>query len=133
MENYENQNEPQNYQNPNFNGGNGNFMTSNLPNATAVLILGILSILGCCCYGIVGLICGIIGMVLAKKDMALYQQNPGAYNNYSNLNTGRILCIIGLILSAIYLIASIVMISMYGLGGIQEMQQQWIEQMQNQQ
>ncbi|WP_091520092.1 CCC motif membrane protein [Paenimyroides ummariense] len=107
-------------------------MTSNLPNATAVLVLGILSILGCCCYGIVGLICGIIGMVLAKKDMALYQQNPSAYNNYSNLNTGRILCIIGLILSVIYLIANIVLFAMYGLDGIQEMQQQWIEQMQNQ-
>ena len=133
MENYQNQNEPQNYQNANFNNGNGNFMTTNLPNGTAVLILGIISILGCCCYGIVGLICGIIGLVLAKKDVALYKQNPSAYNNFSNLNTGRILCIIGVVLSVIYLIANIVLLAMYGFDGIQEMQQQWIEQMQNQQ
>jgi|SRR5690554_2146195 len=131
MENYQDQNNPQSYQDPNLN--NGNFMTTNLPNATAVLILGIISIIGCCCYGIVGVICGIIGLVLAKKDMALYQQNPTAYNNFSNLNTGRILCIIGLIISSIAFISNIVMLVMYGFDGIQEMQKQWIEQMQMQQ
>ena len=31
-----------------------------LPNATAVLVLGIASILTCCCYGIIGLILGIV-------------------------------------------------------------------------
>ncbi|MDO5637813.1 MAG: CCC motif membrane protein [Myroides sp.] len=108
-------------------------MVSKLPNATTVLVMGIISILGCCCYGIIGIVCGIIGLVLAKKDTALYQQNPTAYNNYSNLNTGRILCIIGLVISSIAFISNIVLIAMYGFDGIQEMQQQWIEQMQMQQ
>lgn len=133
MENYQDQNNPQNYQNSNFNNGNGNFMVSKLPNATTVLVMGIISILGCCCYGIIGIVCGIIGLVLAKKDTALYQQNPTAYNNYSNLNTGRILCIIGLVISSIAFISNIVLIAMYGFDGIQEMKQQWIEQMQMQQ
>lgn len=133
MENYQDQNNPQNYQNSNFNNGNGNFMVSKLPNATTVLVMGIISILGCCCYGIIGIVCGIIGLVLAKKDTALYQQNPTAYNNYSNLNTGRILCIIGLVISSIAFISNIILIAMYGFDGIQEMQQQWIEQMQMQQ
>lgn len=133
MENYQDQNNPQNYQNSNFNNGNGNFMVSKLPNATTVLVMGIISILGCCCYGIIGIVCGIIGLVLAKKDTALYQQNPTAYNNYSNLNTGRILCIIGLVISSIAFISNIVLIAMYGFDGIQEMPQQWIEQMQMQQ
>lgn len=133
MENYQDQNNPQNYQNSNFNNGNGNFMVSKLPNATTVLVMGIISILGCCCYGIIGIVCGIIGLVLAKKDTALYQQNPTAYNNYSNLNTGRILCIIGLVISSIAFISNIVLIAMYGFDGNQEMQQQWIEQMQMQQ
>lgn len=31
----------------------------------ASLVLGILGIPGCCCYGIVGLLCGIIGLILA--------------------------------------------------------------------
>ena len=91
MENYESQ---QNLNNP---MGDGNFMQSSLPNATAVLILGIVSIIGCCFYGI-GLIAGIIGLVLASKDMKLYRANPNAYNNYSTLNIGRILCIIGIVL-----------------------------------
>lgn len=111
--------------------GNPNFMKSNLPNATAVLVLGIISIVGCCCYGIVGIICGAIGLVLAKKDLALYKQNPNAYNNYSNLNTGRILCIIGLILSIIYLVYMIVLFTTLGMDGIQDMQKDWIEKMQN--
>ena len=32
MENYQNQNDPQNYQHQNFNGGNENFVTTPVPN-----------------------------------------------------------------------------------------------------
>ncbi|WP_026705397.1 CCC motif membrane protein [Flavobacterium soli] len=101
-----------------------------LPNATAVLVLGILSIVTCCCYGIIGLILGIVALVLAKKDKALYLENPELYSNYSNLNTGRILAIIGIVLSTIYLIANIYFYVTIGQEGLMEMQQQWIEQMQ---
>ena len=45
-----------------FNSGS---QPANLPNATAALVLGIISIVGALCYGIVGIICGIIGLVLA--------------------------------------------------------------------
>jgi len=75
-----------------------------LPNATAVLVLGILSIVTCCCFGIFGVIFGIIALILANKDMKLYKQNPGLYTNYNNLNTGRIIAIIGLVLSALFLV-----------------------------
>lgn len=85
-----------------------------LPNATTVLVLGIVSIVGCCCYGIVGLICGIIGLNLAKKDEALYAANPGNYSDFQNLKTGKILCYIGIALSALYIIYMIVMISTLG-------------------
>ena len=47
-----------------------------LPNATAVLILGIFSILTCCCYGIISISLGAIGLVLANKDAKLYAENP---------------------------------------------------------
>ena len=36
-----------------------------LPNATATLVLGIVSIVSCWCIGIVGLTCGIIALYLA--------------------------------------------------------------------
>ncbi|WP_027379721.1 CCC motif membrane protein [Chryseobacterium daeguense] len=85
-----------------------------LPNATAVLVLGIVSIVGCCCYGLPGLIAGIIALVLAKKDNALYKQNPTMYSNYGQLNAGRIMAIIGIVLSVLYVIYVIVLISTVG-------------------
>lgn len=98
-----------------------------LPNSTAVLVLGIFSILTCCCWGIIGLILGIIALVLAKKDTALYNENPELYTGYSNINTGRILAIIGLVLSSIYLLVNIYFISTIGYEGIQNMQKEMLE------
>lgn len=94
-----------------------------LPNATAVLILGILSIPLCCCWGI-GLILGIVALVLAKKDLALYKASPELYSNYSALNTGRILAIVGIALSAISIIMMIFMPDQA------EEWQRWAEEMQ---
>ena len=84
----------------------------NLPNGTAVLVLGILSILTCCCYGVIGLTLGIVALVLAKKDLKLYQENPELYLNYKNVNTGKILGIIGIVLSSIAMIAFIFLFSL---------------------
>ena len=84
----------------------------NLPNGTAVLVLGILSILTCCCYGVIGLTLGIIALVLAKKDLKLYQESPELYLNYKNINTGKILGIIGIVLSSIALIGFIFILSL---------------------
>lgn len=93
----------------------------NLPNATAVLVLGIVSILSCCCYGIVGLIFGIVALFLANKDLKLYNENPELYQNYSNLNVGRILAIIGVVLSALTLFFFIYMYAIVGEEQMQEM------------
>jgi hypothetical protein len=78
---------------------------ANLPNASASLVLGIISIVGSFCYGIPGLICGIIGLVLANKDRHLYQATPELYAqaSFSQSNAGRVCSIIGIILSAIIL------------------------------
>ena len=95
-----------------------------LPNATAVLVLRIASIITCCCYGILGIILGIVGLVISKKDLVLYNENPTQYINYSNLNIGRILCIIGIVLSGIYLIYTIFLFSTIGYEGLQQMQEE---------
>ncbi|MDR0864585.1 MAG: hypothetical protein LBO74_06600 [Candidatus Symbiothrix sp.] len=75
-----------------------------LPNATVVLVLGILSIPLCCCYGL-GLILGIIALVLAGNAVRLYNANPFRYtpSSYKNVSTGKICAIIGIILSAVYI------------------------------
>lgn len=91
-----------------------------LPNATAVLVLGILSIITCCCYGVIGLTLGIIALVLAGKDMKLYLAEPELYSDYANLNIGRILAIIGVCLSTVYLIFMIYMYAVVGEEGIQD-------------
>ena len=83
-----------------------------LPNATAVLVLGILSIITCCCYGILGLILGIVGLVLTNKDLIVYNQAPEKFTNYQTLNIGKILCIIGIVLSAIAILYFIWIIKM---------------------
>ena len=77
---------------------------ANLPNATASLVLGIISIVGIC-FG-VGAICGIIGLVLSGKDMKLYQSTPELYSSssYSSSNAGRVCSIIGLVFGGIYLL-----------------------------
>ncbi|GGX32704.1 CCC motif membrane protein [Aquimarina muelleri] len=74
-----------------------------LPNATLVLIFGITSIVTCFCYGILGLIFGVIALVLAKKAKDLYLVNPELYLGYDNLKAGKICAIIGVILSSLYL------------------------------
>lgn len=85
----------------------------NLPNGTAVLVLGILSIVTCCCYGFIGLTFGIIALVLANKDLKMYNESPELYLNYKNLNVGRILGIVGIVLSALTLLA---FVYLYSLG-----------------
>ncbi|MDO5616891.1 MAG: CCC motif membrane protein [Cruoricaptor ignavus] len=92
-----------------------------LPNAQKVLILGIVAIVGsCCCNGIIGIICGLIGLNLYKKDNALYQSSPNSYTDYNNLNTGRILCIIGLVVGVISLIWTIYFFASGGMDAYME-------------
>lgn len=101
-----------------------------LPNATAVLVLGIVSIVTCCCYGVLGIITGIVALVLAKKDTKLYISNPSIYTNYSQIKTGKILAIIGISLSVLYLIINIYLLATFGMDGLEEMQQEWIREIQ---
>ncbi|MCS3870954.1 hypothetical protein J3D55_003870 [Chryseobacterium ginsenosidimutans] len=109
-------------------------MNQKLPNATVVLVLGIVSIATCCCYGIIGLIVAIIGLVLAKKDLALYKLNPEEYSNYGNLNVGRILCIIGIVLNVISLIYYVYAIMSVGVDALSnpELLQERIRELQGQ-
>jgi hypothetical protein len=88
-----------------------------LPNATIVLVLGIISIVGCCCsYGVLGIICGIIALVLAKSAEGEYVANPQRYteSSYKNLGAGKICAWIGLIPSIFYILLMIFLIVTLG-------------------
>ncbi len=86
-----------------------------LPNATAVLVLGIISIPVCFCYflfGIPGLVLSIISLVLSGKAKKTYEENPTLYTltSYNNMKAGRICAIIGLCLNILCLIGMILYI-----------------------
>ena len=92
-------------------------MQPTLPNATAALVLGIISIPTCFCYGIIGMACGIIAIILGSKAVKLYKENPGVYNptSYNNANAGKICGIIGVVLSALFLLYIIIVLVFYGM------------------
>ena len=74
-----------------------------IPNANAVLVLGIISIVGCIFAGIPGLVCGIIALVMYKKVKATYESDRPTYeNSFKNAKAGFVCAIIGTILSALY-------------------------------
>lgn len=78
-----------------------------LPNSTLVLVLGIISIITCLCYG-QGLILGIVNLVLARNTSRMYHANPDKYTGHGDVKLGRILSIIGIVLSLLFLIMIIV-------------------------
>ncbi len=87
-----------------------------LPNATGALVLGIISIVGSFCYGVPGLVCGIIGLVLANKDRKLYNSAPELYSaaSYGTSNGGRVCSIIGIVISSLFLLLIIVYLIIFG-------------------
>lgn len=99
-----------------------------LPNSTLILVFGILSIVGCCCYGIVGLIFGIIAVVMARKATDIYNADPGRYIGYQNVKAGKIMGIIGICLSVLAIILNIIAFAFIGMDGIEEMQRELMEQ-----
>ena len=105
----------------------------NLPNGTAVLVLGIMSIVTCCCYGFIGLTLGIIAVVLANKDLKLYQESPELYLNYKNLSIGKVLGIIGIVLSSLFLIVVIYAEIFVGEAGLKKFQDNLMEKAKYQQ
>ncbi|MFD2914413.1 CCC motif membrane protein [Psychroserpens luteus] len=105
-----------------------------LKNSTLILVLGILSIVTCCCYGVIGIVLGIVTIILAQKATAIYAENPDMYTGFQNVKTGKILAIIGLVLSVLYLLATVWAISTFGWEALQDQEllqqrmQEWAEQ-----
>lgn len=78
-----------------------------LPGASTVLVLGILSIVF---TGLIGLILGIIALSKAKECKYTYDSNPDAYtlSSYKNMRGGRVCAIVSMsILGALILIVII--------------------------
>lgn len=98
-----------------------------LPNSTASLVLGIISIVFACCCSIIGSVIGVIGLVLANKAIALHNADPNMYKGFDNAKAGKILNIIGIVLGAIMLVVGIMQI--IAAGGFEAYMEEFQEQM----
>lgn len=87
----------------------------NAPYAVAALVLGICSLLFGCFF--VGFICGIVGVVLAKKGLAEYNLHPELYGGAGMLNAGKIMSVIGIVFGAIYIVYYIIAACVIGSVG----------------
>lgn len=93
-----------------------------LPADPTAMILGIVSVvivgLGCCCglFAIGSLILSIIGLVMANKSIRLYKQNPENYASQSRSNTGvgQVICIVGVVVSAVLMLISLAYWTFFG-------------------
>ncbi|SDI50805.1 CCC motif membrane protein [Winogradskyella thalassocola] len=105
-----------------------------IPNGTLVLIMGILSIIGCCCYGLPGLIFGIVAIILGGKATKLYMEAPESYSGFGNVKAGRIMGIIGVVLSILMVAYILWIISYFGWETLQnqELMQEKMQEMMGQ-
>ncbi len=101
-----------------------------LPNQQAVMILGILSYIGCCCSnGIVGVLLSGIGIYLANKDEKLLAENPENYLPGS-LKTWKIINIVSLVISSLFVL---ILIYLVATGKYDDMQEQYIQMLEEMQ
>lgn len=91
-----------------------------LPNSTLILVMGILSIIGCCCYGLPGIIFAIVAIVLSTKPTKLYKTSPEDYTGYGNVKAGKIMGIIGLVFSLLFILFIIWIILFFGWDTLQD-------------
>ena len=83
-----------------------------LPYSQSALVLGILSIVtACCCWGVIGVILGIIGYNNANKAIAIHRADPDVYDGINNAQTGRTTSIIGIVIGVISMLWMIYLIS----------------------
>lgn len=99
-----------------------NHLLRPLPNSTLILVLGILSLLGVCCYGFMGILLGVIALVLARQEQKRYNRSPAEFtaSSYSQLKIGRICAILGLVLSLLFFGFVALMIMLMGVNGLQD-------------
>lgn len=86
------------------------------PNGIASMILGICSIV-LSASGI-SLVAGIIGLIMANQGLRDFNAHPGRYNDDSKLKAGRVTSIIGIVLSAMAILAILLLFFIIGIAAI---------------
>lgn len=104
-----------------------------LPNSTTALVLGICSIITCCCYGVIGLPLGIVAFILGNKAVKLNNNNPDEYEGVNNAKIGKILGIVGVVFNLLVIALFIYVISIIGWDALSdpELMQERMNELQN--
>jgi hypothetical protein len=97
------------------------------PNSTEVMVLGILSIVFCWCWGVLSIILGIVTLVLANQGEREYRKSPHLYTevSYRNLRTGRTCAIVGLCLAGVTILGVIIYFIVFGTFLFNMVQTNW--------
>ncbi len=82
------------------------------PNSIAALVMGILSWCFCALY--IGIIFGIIGLVMAGKGFKQFNANPEIYSGKGMLIAGKVLSIIGIVVSSLMILYTIIFVAILG-------------------
>ena len=83
-----------------------------LPHSQTALILGITSIFtACCCWGIIGIIIGFIGLFNANKAIAIHNEFPDLYDGINNAQTGKTTSIVGIVIGVLSILFLIYLLS----------------------
>ncbi len=82
------------------------------PGAMALGIIALLiSLVGCCCglFALPAIIMSLIGLIWAIKSTRRYKESPAEFSarSYSNINTAKVVNIIALVLSTLFLLFSL--------------------------
>ena len=76
-----------------------------LPYSQSALILGISSIItACCCWGVIGIIIGIIGLSNANRAIRIHEEDPNVFDGINNAQTGKTTAIIGIVIGVLSMI-----------------------------
>lgn len=91
-----------------YQGGYGAPAPQPHPQATAILVLGILGIVVCG-------IAAVVALVMGNKALKEIDANPAAYNNRQTVVIGRILGIVGVVIWAISLVIIVIYLIFFGV------------------
>jgi hypothetical protein len=87
-----------------------------IPNASVVLILGIIALIISFFNSLVGIVAGVVSLVMARNAEQLYTQTPRLYtlSSYSNIRSGRTCAIIGIVIAILKIILIGIILGLLG-------------------
>jgi DNA-directed RNA polymerase subunit RPC12/RpoP len=81
--------------------------------AIASMVLGIISIITCFAYGLIGMPCGILAVIFAKKARLAVQAGTAPASSLGMANAGRVCGWVGIALNSIGLIVFFIYIAVF--------------------